>query len=354
MQALFVTTLTIVVGYIILNVLLEDSSTELVRFLAYLDVPEAHARAWYWRWIGNNKVIVMAIGYLMLFCVFFYIALGKLEDYLRQVEKGIHNITEESQEAIEMIEELKPIEERLTQIKKTLRKRKQQAQEAEQKKNDLVVYLAHDLKTPLTSVIGYLTLLEETPELSTELRAKYIGVALDKAYRLELLINEFFDITRMNYHAVSACKLPVNLTILLIQIINEFYPAMEDKNITVIQEIEPELILYADAEKLARMFDNLFRNAVNYSYNDSEIVCNARKGNDCILISIKNKGEQVPLEKLERIFDKFYRLDSARQSVTGGAGLGLAITKQIVELHNGTIEAVCIDGIMEFKIVFPL
>jgi len=251
-------------------------------------------------------------------------------------------------------QELLEFHRKLEEFKKNLKENEQARIHAEQQKNDLVVYLAHDLKTPLTSIVGYLTLLEEAPDLPIEQRSKYIGIALDKAYRLEHLINEFFDITRMNYQTLPAYKTPVNLTILLVQIINEFFPMMEEKNITVRQEIEPELILSADADKLARVFDNLFRNAVNYSHEETEIVCSARKGNGCILVTIKNKGDQVSTEKLKHIFDKFYRLDSSRQSATGGAGLGLAIAKQIVELHDGTIEAVCNDGVMEFRIVLPL
>ena len=251
-------------------------------------------------------------------------------------------------------EELLEFSQKLKDFKYSLKENEQARLLAEQQKNDLVVYLAHDLKTPLTSVVGYLTLLEEAPELPAEQRAKYIGIALDKAYRLEQLINEFFDITRMNYQTLPAYKSPVNLTILLVQIINEFFPMMEEKNITVRQEIEPELMLSADADKMARVFDNLFRNAVNYSHAGTEIVCNARKGNCCILVSIKNKGDHIPQEKLNHIFDKFYRLDSSRQSSTGGAGLGLAIAKQIVELHDGTIEAMCNDGVTEFRIVLPV
>jgi two-component system sensor histidine kinase VanS len=158
----------------------------------------------------------------------------------------------------------------------------------------------------------------------------------------------------MNYQTVTAYKTPVNLTILFVQIINEFFPMMEEKNIMAVQEIEPELVLSADADKLARVFDNLFRNAVNYSHAGTEIVCSARRGNGCILVNIKNTGDHIPQEKLEHIFDKFYRMDSSRQSSTGGAGLGLAIAKQIVELHDGTIEAVCNDGITEFRIVLPV
>ena len=251
-------------------------------------------------------------------------------------------------------EELLDFSRKLKDFKYELQLNEQARLAAEQQKNDLVVYLAHDLKTPLTSVIGYLSLLEESEELPIELRAKYNKIALDKAYRLEQLINEFFEITRMNLQTIPTQKSPVNLTILLVQIINEFFPMLEEKNITVQQKIEPELMVSADADKLARVFDNLFRNAVNYSYEGTEIVCSARKGNGCILINIQNKGDQIPPEKLARMFDKFYRLDSSRQSSTGGAGLGLAIAKQIVESHDGTIEAVCNNGVTEFRIVLPL
>ena len=251
-------------------------------------------------------------------------------------------------------EELLEFSRKLKEFKENLKENEQARLQAEQQKNDLVVYLAHDLKTPLTSVVGYLTLLSEAPELPVEQKAKYIGIALEKAYRLEHLINEFFDITRMNYQHIPTYKTPVNLTILLVQIINEFFPMLEEKNITAVQEIEPELILSADADKLARVFDNLFRNAVNYSHTGTEIVCSARKGNGCILVNIKNKGDHIPQEKMGHIFDKFYRMDSSRQSSTGGAGLGLAIAKQIMELHDGTIEAVCNDGVMEFRMVFPV
>ena len=251
-------------------------------------------------------------------------------------------------------EELMEFSQKLKDFKYELKLTEQARLAAEQQKNDLVVYLAHDLKTPLTSVIGYISLLEEAPELPMEQRAKYIGIALEKAYRLEQLINEFFEITRMNLQTIPAQKYPVNLTILLVQIINEFFPMLEEKNISVRQNIEPELMIFADADKLARVFDNLFRNAVNYSYEGTEIVCSARKGNGCVLINLKNKGDHIPPEKLSRMFEKFYRLDSSRQSSTGGAGLGLAIAKQIIELHDGSIEALCVDGVTEFRIVLPL
>lgn len=318
-----------------------------------LDFLSANLSKKLFRLLNHNRELTVFFAYCIGIIAVSMAYVFKLNRLLNLASRSI---CEEEPEILseKCPEELLEFSRKLKEFKENLKENEQARLQAEQQKNDLVVYLAHDLKTPLTSVVGYLTLLEEAPDLPAEQKAKYIGIALEKAYRLEQLINEFFDITRMNYQHIPTYKAPVNLTILLVQILNEFFPMMEEKNITAVQEIEPELVLSADADKLARVFDNLFRNAVNYSYAGTELVCSARKGNGCILVSIKNTGDYIPKEKLEHIFDKFYRLDSSRQSSTGGAGLGLAIAKQIVELHDGTIEAVCNDGVTEFRIVFPV
>lgn len=213
------------------------------------------------------------------------------------------------------------------------------AKEAEQRKNDLIVYLAHDLKTPLTSVIGYLSLMRDEPQISQELRDKYTGVALQKAERLEELINEFFDITRFNLSTISLEKERIDLTRLLEQTTFEFKPALKEKGLSWKLELQPEVMIYADGEKLSRVFDNLFRNAVNYSYPDSEISVSLASLEDRVCVQVKNQGKTIAPEKLSRIFEQFFRLDSSRASATGGAGLGLAIAKEIVEKHGGSIRA---------------
>ena len=230
----------------------------------------------------------------------------------------------------------------------------QARQLAEQQKNDLIVYLAHDLKTPLTSVIGYVGLLEELPDLPPAQRAKYAGIALDKAYRLEQLINEFFEITRMDLQTPQAQRSHVNITHLLLQIIEEFHPMLIKRGLSVEHRIATGLTAYADADKLARVFDNLFRNAVSYSYDATVIRCAAYTENNRLIVSIINQGDDIPAEKLECMFDKFYRGDAARRTATGGSGLGLAFAKQIVELHGGTIRSSCIRGLTELKVILPM
>ncbi|MGN0650253.1 MAG: sensor histidine kinase [Oscillospiraceae bacterium] len=251
-------------------------------------------------------------------------------------------------------EELRQLSARLTKYRDTARMNEQARQLAEQQKNDLIVYLAHDLKTPLTSVIGYLSILEESPDLPPEQRAKYVGITLDKAYRLEQLINEFFEITRLNLSELSAEKTNVDLSVMLLQLAEEFFPLLSERRMTLITDIDSGIKLYADADKLARALDNLLKNAVNYGWDDSEVRLSARVIDENAVITMTNKGDEIPQEKLARIFDKFFRLDSSRRSKTGGAGLGLAITKQLIELNSGTISAACSGNDITFTIMLPM
>ena len=151
-QTVFVTALTLLVGGVLLKYVLEGSSNDLVDILTSIHISEEDAIQWYWKVLGNNKELILILGFLILFSIFFYVSLGQMVKYFRQVEAGIDNIASEKEESIEMITELKPIEKKLSEIKYTLKRREREAQEAEKKKNDLVVFLAHDLKTPLTSV----------------------------------------------------------------------------------------------------------------------------------------------------------------------------------------------------------
>lgn len=250
-------------------------------------------------------------------------------------------------------EELAPMQVYLDAIRYQIASSQNAAREAEQRKNDLVVYLAHDLKTPLTSVIGYLTLLLEEEEISPKLQKKYLSVSLDKAERLEDLINEFFEITRFNLTHLSLELSRISLTRMLEQTVFEFGPMLSEKELTCTLDLPEDLEYLCDPDKLQRVFDNLLRNAVNYSYPKSEIHVLLKKEGRQIRLEMRNSGRTIPKDKLERIFDQFFRLDSARTSRSGGAGLGLAIAKQIVELHGGTIQASSADEQVVFTVLLP-
>lgn len=241
----------------------------------------------------------------------------------------------------------------MVEIKSTMQKHEQTLKEEAARKNDLIVYLAHDLKTPLTSVIGYLSLLQEVPEMPAEQRARYIGITLDKAQRLEQLINEFFDITRYNLQQIHLEQESINLTYMLMQLTDEFYPILNAHGNTIRLQTDEELTVYGDAEKLARVFNNILKNAVAYSYPDTEITVRAEEREQEVHIFFCNKGKTISPHKLEAIFEKFFRLDEARSANTGGAGLGLAIAKEIVTIHGGSITASSEDELTTFHIVLP-
>ena len=347
------TALTILVGGFILEYFLEDSSNDLVKLLTSVHVQEESARHWYWRVIGNNKDFFLVIGFLCLFSLFFYAALSKMVKYLNQVETGIDNIVLDSADSIHMITELKPIETRLNEIKQILKKQEQEVIEGEKKKNDLIVFLAHDLKTPLTSIVAYLTMLDSYQDMPEEERQRYTHIALEKSIRLGELISEFFEITKFNLQDIVLEPVELNLSMMLEQLADELYGVLREKNLTCEVEAAEDMVVYGDADKLARVFDNILRNAVSYCYPNTKIRIQAEMTEEGNRIVFSNRGKQIPKEQLGTIFEKFYRLDEARHSTTGGAGLGLAIAKEIVELHGGTIWAESDDKETRFIVTLP-
>ncbi|CUH92092.1 hypothetical protein SD1D_0540 [Herbinix luporum] len=294
-------------------------------------------------------ILVMGLGYLIIFLYYWIRTMGYLDNIIKATEV-IYNTEDE---LIELPSDLKEVEYRMNEIKMDIQKNQRAAKEAEQRKNDLVVYLAHDLKTPLTSVIGYLTLLRDEKDISEELKDKYLSITLEKAERLEELINEFFEITRFSLTDLTLETSKVNLTRMLEQITFEFKPMFLEKNLSYILNVSDNLMIKCDANKMQRVFDNIIRNAINYSFPQTTIEISVEEYSRDIKIRFTNHGNTIPAEKLERIFEQFYRLDSSRTSNTGGAGLGLAIAKEIVELHKGKINAKSDNDIIEFEITLP-
>ena len=308
----------------------------------------------YSMYIRNYMSLFFIVLSLILFAIILRFYLNGFSKYFKEINRGIDALIEENTGDIVLSSELTVTEKKINHIKHTLEQRKLATELAEQRKNDLVVYLAHDLKTPLTSVIGYLTLLRDENQISEELREKYLSISLEKAEHLEDLINEFFEITRFNLSNITLEYSRVNLTRMLEQLTYEFKPMFLEKNLKCELEIVPDTMIKCDVNKMQRVFDNLLRNAVNYSFDDGTIHIVATQNENNLSIKFTNCGNTIPQEKLERIFEQFYRLDTARSSRSGGAGLGLAIAKEIVELHNGTITAKSENEVIEFEVTIPL
>ncbi|HJG37891.1 sensor histidine kinase [Enorma phocaeensis] len=245
------------------------------------------------------------------------------------------------------------VESAINRVRERQRLARQALRDEARRKDDLVTYLAHDLKTPLASVVGYLSLLDEALDLPTEQRARFLGIALDKAHRLDALIEEFFDITRFDFHDIVLTRGYVDLKFMLEQVADEFYPALEEQQKRADIEIPDGLIALIDGDKMARVFNNVMKNAIAYSYEGSTITVSAERNEQTIVIRFENHGDPIPAPKLQVIFEKFYRLDAARATDRGGAGLGLAIAKEIVAAHGGTIDCTSSPERTVFTIAIP-
>ena len=282
----------------------------------------------------------------------FRVSLSWFVRYFNEIDAGLDRLIQGDNKEISMSPEMAPMEQKLNVLRQALEKRELEAKLSEERKNNLVMYLAHDIRTPLTSVIGYLSLLEEAKDMPMEQREKYVHVTLEKANRLEQLINEFFEITRYNIQEIILEKEKIDLYYMLVQMLEEFYPALEEKGNRAVLHSSEDVCVYGDSVKLARVFNNILRNAIAYSYRDTQIDIfveevygknagdgPAKEKPEKIVVCFRNRGKTIPKEKLSSIFDKFYRMDEARNSDTGGAGLGLAIAKEIVARHGGRIFA---------------
>lgn len=302
----------------------------------------------------NHMDMIMIIALVIAFLIIFRIFLRWFTKYFEEIGKGMDSLIEDGAAEVSLSPELLPMERKLNTIKHIIATQRRDMSAAEQRKNDLIMYLAHDLKTPLASVIGYLSLLRDEEKISDELREKYLSVSLDKAERLEDLINEFFEISKYNLTTITLQYSKINLRRLLEMLLYEFQPMLKEKNLKCNLHVPEDIIMRCDANRMQRVFDNLLRNAVIYSFNGTDINIRVTRQEENIMISFTNHGDTIPVEKLERIFEQFYRLDASRSTSSGGAGLGLAIAKQIVELHHGTVQARSKDEVIEFEVILPV
>ncbi|SHI18335.1 two-component system, OmpR family, sensor histidine kinase VanS [Sporanaerobacter acetigenes DSM 13106] len=308
----------------------------------------------FFHWANNNKAflifLVLTFGYAIIILRCF----KKSLKYMDEIISAMEEVYKKDDEMIILSGDLKEVNDKMNKIKFKLRENEKIARDSENRKNDLIIYLAHDLKTPLTSIIGYLTILKEENDISERFRKKYLGIVYDKALRLEDLINEFFDITRYNLNDIVLEKSTVDFSFMMEQIIYEFKPLLREKNLSINSNIESGININIDTNKIERVVDNIIRNAINYSYADSKIDVCVNKNENFVNIVIANRGATIPSAKLDHIFDEFFRLDSSRSSETGNAGLGLAIAKSIVTAHGGTIAAKSQDDIIEMSVKLPI
>ncbi|OMG51311.1 vancomycin resistance histidine kinase VanS [Paenibacillus macerans] len=355
LQMLLITVIAVVTVLLMRDILRGQIGDRIVQFLIYtFNLNNSDALLIYHYVFRNNLDLILLLLTLVFLVILSWFTISWFTKHFDEISSGMDRLVEDSEDRISLSPEMEFMENRLNTIKDKLKRQKKAAQEAEQRKNDLVVYLAHDIRTPLTSIIGYLSLLGEAPDMPAEQRTKYTHITLDKAYRLEEQINEFFEITRYNLQQIKLEKEMIDLYYMLVQMTDEFYPILSEKGNTTVLHADENLTVYGDPVKLARVFNNILKNAAAYSYPNTEIVISAEEIEGDIKIVFQNQGHTIPQDKLAAIFEKFYRLDEARTAGTGGSGLGLSIAKEIVTLHSGTIVAQSKDNTVTFTVSLPV
>lgn len=290
--------------------------------------------------------IVIVLLYVLLGIVIFTVTFMMLEEksvkYIEKISMAVQNISEgDLNTEIDILgdDEFSTMAEHLNKMVEDLRDLMEKERESERTKNELITNVAHDLRTPLTSIIGYLELLSGTNKLAPDMQQKYIDIAFTKAKRLEKLIEDLFGFTKLNCGRMSMQVSNVDIVKLLGQLLEEFYPSFTEKNLSCeMNSSVPSLIIMADGNLLARLFDNLINNAIKYGADGKRIQVFVQADETIVTVSVTNYGYVIPANELPLIFEKFYRVEQSRSTNTGGTGLGLAIAKNIVDIHGGSID----------------
>ena len=291
--------------------------------------------------LDTLMMLIYVLSGILIFSITFLALQEKSLRYISKLSAAIRNISEgDLNTTIEVVgdDEFSAMAVNLNKMVGDIRSLMDKEREAERTKNELITNVAHDLRTPLTSIIGYLELLSGKVVIPPEMQKKYIDIAYAKSKRLEKLIEDLFGFTKMNYGKVSMHVSKVDVVKLLSQLLEEFYPSFMDKNLSYeLKSNVPAQIITADGNLLARLFDNLINNAIKYGADGKRVLVNIHASESVVAISVTNFGYVIPEEELPLIFNKFYRVEQSRSTHTGGTGLGLAIAKNIVDMHGGTI-----------------
>ena len=286
-------------------------------------------------------VILYVLVGIVIFSVTFMILeepgiryLGRISDAVQSISQGNLN----TEVDVTGDDEFSAMAANLNKMSSDIRKLMDKEREAERTKNELITNVAHDLRTPLTSIIGYLELLAGNTQIPQEMQHKYIEIAYSKSRRLEKLIEDLFGFTKLNYGKIAMHIGQIDIVKLLEQLLEEAYPNFEEKNLSYdLQSNVPAKIISADGNLLARLFDNLIGNAIKYGADGKRVLVKIHGEEDTVTVSVTNFGRVIPADELPLLFNKFYRVEQSRSATTGGTGLGLAIAKEIVDMHGGTI-----------------
>ena len=301
--------------------------------------------------------VVFLFGFVIIFFALYYLLISrKMVDGLRNISKAVEKIKEgnfEIELGLEGNDEVTALAQSVSEMSEEIKAMMVNQKRLEQEKDDLITSVAHDLRTPLTSILGYLDLILDNHEISAEEKLKYLTIVNKKSMQLEKLIEELFDYTKYSKNQMVPKKMKLDITKFMEQIVEEFYPSFYENQIEVSTNFPTKSIFIdADGDLLARAIGNILNNAVKYGADGKQIIISMKEVKSKIKISIINFGQIIPEEDIDKIFDRFFRVEQSRSEKTGGTGLGLAIAKSIFELHEANVEVTSGEEGTEFLITF--
>jgi len=285
-------------------------------------------------------LLFVSLG-IVLFAVIFWLFLRRSYDYITKINDAVRDIAAgklDTRLDIEGDNEFSEIALDINNMAGDIKKLMDKERESERTKNELITNIAHDLRTPLTSIIGYLELLSLKTDIPEEQRRQYTDIAYTKARKLQKLIEDLFGFTKLTYGKIAMKVERIDIVKLLSQMMDEFYPGFMEKGLKYeLTSNVNSAVISADGTLIARLFDNLINNAIKYGSDGKRIDVKIHASQQTVDIAVINYGKVIPEEELPHLFEKFYRVEQSRNKNTGGTGLGLAIAKSIVDMHDGQI-----------------
>ncbi|MEE0960827.1 MAG: HAMP domain-containing sensor histidine kinase [Lachnospiraceae bacterium] len=287
------------------------------------------------------EVFIYVILGIIIFTVSLVLQMNSMINYIGMIKEGVDRIAQgdfQTEILVKGNDEFAIIAENLNKMMGEISELMDNEREVERSKNQLITNVAHDLRTPLTSIIGYMELLVNGNNIPEETRDKYLKVAYNKSLRLQKLIEDLFGFTKLNYGKIAMNIAKVDIVKLMAQLLEEFYPNFMENSLEYsLESTENQVMIEADGDLLARLFDNLINNAIKYGKDGKKVSVVIRKVDDIVHVAVINYGKVIPKEDIDKVFNKFYRVEQSRSVNTGGTGLGLAIAKNIAMMHGGDI-----------------
>ena len=308
--------------------------------------------------VSTVSILLFVLVGILIFTIIFLFLQRKTAKDIETLARGVKQISAgdfHTEIAISGEGELAHIAESIRLMEEELSALIEKERENEQSKTDLITNIAHDLRTPLTSILGYLDLLRNNQMVPEEMKKHYIEIVYNKALRLQKLIEELFGFTKLSYGKLNMNISTLDLVQLLSQLVEESYPNFEKNNLSYDFSANVKfLLIEGDGDLLARLFDNLISNAIKYGAEGKRVLIRLRKEKEAVSVQVLNFGYVIPEKELPLLFDKFYRVEYSRSLSTGGTGLGLAIVKNIVDMHHGNITVQSDMGGTRFTVTLPL